>query len=94
MPIVFVPQLDKKITCEKGSILMEVLQSNEVPVASSCLGDGICGKCVVEIKFKNNSSPITELESQLVKKYDWSNLQRASCQTLVSSDLVARSTYW
>jgi len=94
MPFIYVPQLNKKILCENNDNLMSVLLNNEVPVASSCLGDGICGKCVLEVEFKKKETPIAELESILVKKYNWEDTQRASCQIKVTSDTTVRSTYW
>ena len=94
MPTLYLPQFNKKIPCEVSDNLMEVLQKNEIPVASSCLGDGICGKCVLNVAFHAEPSPTNELEALLKKKYQWDHQKRASCQVKITSDLEVTSTYW
>ncbi len=94
MPVISVPQLNKKISCKLNDILMDVLQENEIPVASSCLGDGICGKCVLNIETEDELNTVTELEARLKSKYSWTEIQRASCQVKVTTNITVRSTYW
>jgi ferredoxin, 2Fe-2S len=92
---VHLPQLNKTIPCEKGQNLFKLLRQQDVPVASSCLGDGICGKCVLKIEQgTENLSPPTELELKLKEKYKLTNQQRISCQCQVLGDVGVRSTYW
>lgn len=94
MPTISLPQFNRKISCEVNENLMVVLQKNEVPVASSCLGDGICGKCVLNVDFNDKQSPVTELEAALKEKHNWNKQQRASCQVKIISDIKVTSTYW
>lgn len=44
--------------------LMQILQLNNIPVASSCSGDGVCQKCVVYL----NNGPKPHLSCQLFMK--------------------------
>ncbi|PIK15828.1 2Fe-2S iron-sulfur cluster-binding protein [Halobacteriovorax sp. JY17] len=40
----------KKITLKESDLektILEFLQENKIPVASSCMGEGICKKCVI-----------------------------------------------
>ncbi len=94
MPVIFIPQLNKKISCDNNQNLMAVLQDNEIPVASSCLGDGICGKCVLTINDLTKIAQPNDLEQHLIHKHNWINNQRASCQVKVNSDIKVTSTYW
>ena len=46
-----------------GEILMKTLLDHQVPVASSCQGEGVCGKCRITIPSgRENISPISEIE--------------------------------
>ena len=40
---------DLTIDLIDDTTLLEFLRSHRIPVASSCLGDGVCKKCVVTI---------------------------------------------
>lgn len=75
--------------------LMEALIKNGVPVASSCLGQGICSKCRIEIvSGGQNLSPETENEKELRLKNKITDSCRISCQTLVLGDITVDTTYW
>ena len=87
------PQLNKSIEARLGDNLMKTLINNQIPVASSCQGDGVCGKCVLNISSKLDI-PVTPLEKKLKKKHDWTESQRASCQVKITSNLKVTSTYW
>lgn len=90
-----VPQLNKTLLCEEGENLFSALRSQNVPVASSCKGDGVCGKCVVTVsKGAAQLSPPTELEERLFVKYSYSGSQRISCQCTVLGDVEIQTTYW
>lgn len=92
---VTLPQLSKSLNCEKGENLFRTLRAADTAVASSCQGDGICGKCVVKVlKGAENLSPPTELELKLKEKYSYSESQRISCQTEVLGDVEIATTYW
>jgi len=89
------PQLSKTLSANKGDNLFQTLRAQGVPVASSCKGDGVCGKCVVSVVAgAENLSPVTELESRLFEKYQYSPPQRISCQCTIQGDVELRTTYW
>ena len=45
MPKIHLPQKNLILEVHAGANLMKTLLDAGIPVASSCLGDGICGKC-------------------------------------------------
>lgn len=87
------PQLNKVVTVEKGANLFKALKDAELPIASSCKGDGVCGKCVVRVDHGTLAVP-TALELTLIDKYKLDKNQRISCQCAVTSDLKISTTYW
>lgn len=96
MPIITLLKTDRKIEVEPKSNLMKSLLSAQVPVASSCNGDGVCGKCKIQIVQGNSDSlsPCSELELHLSEKFSLKKNERISCQTRVNADVVVDATYW
>ena len=89
------PQLNKTLEGTPEETLFHILRRHDIPVASSCLGDGICGKCRVTVigDMKGLSAP-TQLEQKLIAKYQLSAEQRISCQCRGLADISLRTTYW
>lgn len=78
-----------------GANLMEELLLAGLPVASSCHGDGICGKCRVRvIKGAENLSKIGPLEQMLRDRLKVPVEFRISCQCQVLGDIEIDTTYW
>jgi ferredoxin, 2Fe-2S len=80
---------------EEGSKLMQALLAQNVPVASSCHGEGVCSKCRIQIiQGKENLSEPNETEKFLLERNQISAGQRISCQTQVFGDIVIDTGYW
>lgn len=79
-----------------GTNLMQVLLDHEVPVASSCHGDGVCAKCRVEVSEGLASLPArNEVEEFLAQRFGLQKNVRISCQVSVGDqDLTVDTTYW
>lgn len=78
-----------------GSNLMRSLQDADIPVASSCDGEGICGKCRLQVhEGAAHLSPQTELEEFLRERYQLKPNERISCQCEVRGDIRIHATYW
>ena len=92
---IYLPQLNKSLSSNKEENLYKFLRENKVPVASSCKGEGICGKCVISVTdgMENLSTP-SELELKLQEKYRLRKEQRVSCQCQCSGDVELATTYW
>lgn len=74
---------------------MTSLQNAGIPVASSCGGDAVCGKCVLKILSggENLTSP-TEDELFLAEKDGLGPGLRVSCQARVQGDVEIDAPYW
>ena len=86
----------KTIEIEPSSkSLMKILLEHQIPVASSCNGDGICAKCRVEVtQGQENLSPANEAESLLKNKFRFDDRFRISCQCHVLGDVSLKTSYW
>ena len=83
------------MTAQAGEELMEALLRHDIPVASSCHGDGICAKCRVTInQGQENLSPPNDTEIFLKDKFKLTPQQRISCQTHVHGPIEIDTTYW
>jgi ferredoxin, 2Fe-2S len=92
MPKISVPQKNLVLEANGAENLMFFLQAKGVPVASSCLGDGICGKC--RMKVTGALPEATALEEETSKRNKITEDQRLACQIEIQSDLVVETTYW
>jgi ferredoxin, 2Fe-2S len=89
------PQLNKSLEGSPSETIFQTLRHHDIPVASSCLGDGVCGKCRVSISAGlENLSPMEPLEKKLMDKYGLSDQQRISCQCRALGDITITTTYW
>ena len=83
------------IQAEAGEPLMQCLLRAGLPVASSCQGDGVCGKCRVQIvEGLANLSPVQALEEMLIERYKIPSSMRISCQAKVLGDITVDTSYW
>ncbi len=92
MPKITIPQKNKVLQASAGMNLMQALRKENIPVASSCLGDGICGKCrmIVEGPVADPKS----LELTTLHRNEIPEPERLSCQIQIEGDLILTTTYW
>ncbi len=78
-----------------GSLLMEALLKAGLPVASSCHGDGICGKCRIQIVGgTENLTKINDIETIVRDRLKVPREYRISCQARVTGDILIDTSYW
>lgn len=95
MPTIRFSKSRPELTVTEGANLMQALLEGGLPVASSCRGDGVCGKCRIEIvEGRKNLSPETELEKFLRERHSIPKEMRVSCQTHVLGDVAVNASYW
>ncbi len=95
MPTIRFTKKLPEIPVEAGKTLMKALLEAGLPVASSCHGDGICGKCRVQVvEGSENLSKVEELERMLHERLQIPSGQRISCQTRVLGDVKVDTSYW
>lgn len=75
--------------------LMQILLGHDIPVASSCLGEGICGKCAVTIARSTGTlSPCDENEKKVLVQNKCSPKSRLSCQIVDFQEIWIDANYW
>lgn len=74
---------------------MKVLRAHDLPVASSCQGDGVCGRCRIQILMgmEHLSTP-NDTEKVLRERNHLLPNERISCQTTVHGDILIDTSYW
>jgi 2Fe-2S ferredoxin len=83
------------IEVEEGTVLMEALLESGLPVASSCGGEGVCGKCHIKVlDGAQNLSKESSEEKELKEVHDVHKSERISCQTRVLGPVTVSTTYW
>ncbi len=92
MPKITIKQKNLTLDAAIGSNLMTYLQSQNVAVASSCLGDGICGKC--KMKILGNLPASNPLEAKILMRNQANEAERLACQVTIEGDLEVETTYW
>ncbi len=95
MPTIFFSDGASPIVLPQPTNLMQALLAAGKPVASSCKGDGVCGRCIIQIlSGAENLSPKNATELFLYEKYRLRADQRISCQTEVLGDVKVHASYW
>jgi ferredoxin, 2Fe-2S len=83
------------IEVDIGDNLMRSLLRAQMPVASSCNGQGICGKCRVRVLAGADAlSARTKIEAQMQGQHNLPPDMRLSCQCFVQGDVTVDTTYW
>ena len=83
------------IQVDSNANLMFSLLSKNVPVASSCHGEGVCSKCRIQIlQGAENLSPATEQEKLLSERNSLRSNERINCQTRILGDIIIDTNYW
>lgn len=77
--------LRKKISCPKGTRLLEALQKNNIFLPVYCGGMGACGKC--RIRLIKGSLPITKEDRLIFSKKELGKGMRLACKAIVEEDV-------
>lgn len=88
---VSIPQRNLVLLATVNKNLMDLLIENQLPVASSCLGEGICSKCAMNISPEGTPS---ELEVKTMTKNKCEPHHRLSCQFFITEDISVKASYW
>jgi len=95
MPMIHFVKDRPPIEVQPGATVMEALLAAGLPVASSCLGDGVCGKCRVQVLAgADNLDPESDLERRRREQLRYSREQRLSCQVRPRGDVTLDASYW
>lgn len=94
IPKLQLPQLKRVLNINPDLSLMDNLLTNDVPVASSCAGDGICGKCRMRVFTTETLPQKSTLETKTLKNNGGMKDERLSCQLKILTDASVETTYW
>lgn len=82
------------LNAKSESNLMQTLLENHIPVASSCKGEGVCGKCRMRITSSESLPAMTSLEQETLKRNQGKPGERLSCQFKIITDIQVDTDYW
>ena len=95
MPTITLHKSGRAISVAMGENLMQALLAAQIPVASSCHGDGVCAKCRVKIiSSPSHLTANTRLETELRLKHQIPANERLACQADVLGDVTVDTDYW
>lgn len=77
----------------EGATLFAGLRSAEMPIASACAGDGICGRCGVRV-LSGTLAPPSPQELRVAERQRVAPGERVSCLVVPEGDLVVTTPYW
>lgn len=92
--VTFLPS-GKCIEVPAGTSLFDATRLAKIPLASSCDGDAICGKCRVELVTESAPlSPISPAEDKLLQKIRDEGHYRIACEARILGDVSITTGYW
>ena len=85
------------LTCEvpEGATLLEAAQAAGLPIARACSGQGLCGRCDLEILSGLASlSPEAADEREARQRVRLPASCRLACRARVHGSVLATASYW
>jgi ferredoxin len=76
-----------------GTLLIDAVRCADLPIASACRGDGLCGRCGVAIVAGGVAAELPE-ETRAKQRNRIDPELRLACQVRVSADLSITAPYW
>lgn len=95
MPIVTFLPSGRRVEVPMGSTVFEAALQANLPIASSCSAEFVCGKCNVRVlSGAENLSAQTDSERQLLVRENKPVTDRISCQATIQGDCSITTSYW
>lgn len=93
--VVFLPS-QKSVQVPGGTLLSQAIVGAGLPLASSCGGEGVCARCMVQILSGGEAlSPPTDLETRLLARQEVDSEEiRMACLTSVNGSVSLTTSYW
>ena len=86
---------DRRVRVAEGSTLMEAVRQAGLPIARACGGDGLCGRCGLEILAGAPAlSPPSSAEDEAKQRNRVPLAQRLACRARISGPISATASYW
>lgn len=92
--VMFFPNV-RILEIETGTRLFDAAHSAGLPVASSCDGEFVCGKCVMRVlEHPENLSAQEPDERELLAREKNPLTWRVSCRARILGDCTVTTKYW
>ena len=89
------PTQGRSVCVPSGTLLIDAVRSADLPIASACRGDGLCGRCGVAILAgQSEVSAETAEESSCKERNRIDPRLRLACRIRVCADLSVTAPYW
>jgi ferredoxin len=87
---------DKEVAVAEDQTLFEALRAAEHPIASSCDGAAVCGRCVVSVlEGAQSLSEMDAVERAVLRNEGAQEHQRLACQSFaLGPGIVVSTDYW
>jgi ferredoxin len=89
------PTQGRSVCVPTGTLLIDAVRSAELPIASACRADGLCGRCGVAVL--DGATAIgaeTPEESRCKERNRIDPRLRLACRIRVCADLSVTAPYW
>ncbi len=78
-----------------GTTLLEAARRAELPVASACGADGLCGRCGMRILSGDDGLPREREDEERVKRLNRVDPnERLACRVAPTGDVEVTASYW
>jgi 2Fe-2S ferredoxin len=88
------PGRGRSVRVAAGSLLIDAVREAGLPIAQSCGGEGLCGRCGVAIDRAAKLSAETPAEQDAKQRNRIDPSLRLACRVAVESDLSIDAPYW
>ena len=85
----------RSVSVLPGTTLLEAARRAELPVASACGADGLCGRCGMRILSGGESLPPEDDREARVKRMNRVDpTERLACRVAQTRDVEVTARYW
>ena len=89
------PTRGRSVSVPSGTLLIDAVRSAELPMASACRADGLCGRCGVAILAgAGEVAPESPEESRTKQRNRIDAGLRLACRIRVCADVSVAAPYW
>ena len=89
------PTQGRSVCVPAGTLLIDAVRGADLPIASACRGDGLCGRCgVAVLAGATGIGAETPEESRAKQRNRIDPRLRLACRIRVCADLSVTAPYW
>jgi ferredoxin len=89
------PTRDRSVSVPSGTLLIDAVRNADLPIASACRGDGLCGRCGVAIVAGLDAVDAEAADETRCKERNRIDPRlRLACRIEVRADLSVTAPYW